>query len=681
MLACGLMIAQMTEAKAVRDSVFLSHFPVTALPTMTLIAALFAILSGYAGSRVIHKVSPDRFAPLGFLISGVLQVGERSLLLRHAQLAACVIYLHVFAINLLLTSSFWSLMNEHYDPHSAKRAFGKIGGAGTFGGVAGGLIAERVAAHASVPALILVTAFLHLSCAAALFRFTRNFRPANSEEHRPQHEKHTPVRHVLRKTPYLLQVASLMIAVSIAAALLDYLFKAQAAATIPKGPTLTRFFAVFYTVTGLLGVTVQAFFSSAMLSRLGLANTVSLLPVTVLAGGGWVLAFFGFVSVTAVRAAEVVLRGSLFRAAYELFYTPVPTADKRAVKAIIDISGERLGDVIGSGVLGLLLFLHLSGAVAISWLAIAFSGVALILARGLGGSYAGALESSLRKQAVRLGPERPPYDFGPTAVEAPEVSAEDDSEVERSAWDPVLQDIADLRSGSEASVRRALARIEEPHPLLIHPLIELLGDDRYAFFAMAHLRRAAPARLGQLVDALLDPDQPFTVRKRIPLIVVADQSQRAIDALLTGVSDPEFLIRFRCAIAMSQMAAKRPELSVSHDRIWQVLNQELQVSREVWEGRRLLETGPSTEDDPDRPVERPGDASLEHVFVLLGLVLPQQPVSTAFRALQADDAHLRGTALEYLQTVLPAHAWKSLQGLLGESAGGGRTTSRKAGGN
>ena len=100
-------------------------------------------------------MSPDRFAPTAFLISGVLQIGERSLLLRYPQVAACAIYLHVFAINLLLTSSFWSLMNEHYDPHSAKRAFGKIGGAGTFGGVAGGLIAERVAAHSSVPALIL----------------------------------------------------------------------------------------------------------------------------------------------------------------------------------------------------------------------------------------------------------------------------------------------------------------------------------------------------------------------------------------------------------------------------------------------------------------------------------------------------------------------------------------------
>jgi len=38
----------------------------------------------------------------------------------------------------------------------------------------------------------------------------------------------------------------------------------------------------------------------------------------------------------------------------------------------------------------------------------------------------------------------------------------------------------------------------------------------------------------------------------------------------------------------------------------------------------------------------------------------------AYRALQTEDKHLRGTALEYLQSVLPAHAWKSLEELIGD---------------
>ncbi|MEQ1730325.1 MAG: hypothetical protein ABL982_18315 [Vicinamibacterales bacterium] len=45
--------------------------------------------------------------------------------------------------------------------------------------------------------------------------------------------------------------------------------------------------------------------------------------------------------------------------------------------------------------------------------------------------------------------------------------------------------------------------------------------------------------------------------------------------------------------------------------------------------------------------------SLAHVFTLLSLVLPREPMQLAFRGLQTDDEHLRGTALEYLDTVLP----------------------------
>jgi hypothetical protein len=667
MVGSGLMMAQMTEAKALRDSVFLTYFPVTALPTITSIAAVFAILSSYGGSRLIRSVSPDRFAPLSFVVSGLLQIGERALLMTEPRIAACAIYLHVFAINLLLTSSFWSLMNEHYDPRSAKQAFGKIGGAGTFGGVVGGLLAARVAALGSIPALILVTAILHIACGSALYWFTSKYKVPHREDRRTA--KHPPVLRVLKKTPYLVEVASLIVVVSIGAALLDFLFKAQAAAALSKGPALTRFFALFYTVTGLLGVAVQAFLASPILTRFGLASTVSSLPLACLAGGGWVISFFSFVSMTAVRGLEVVLRGSLFRSGYEVFYTPVPAEDKRAVKAIIDVTGERLGDFVGSGIVGALLLLQLAGKVSILGASIAFSALGLYLAKRLETSYAGALENSLRKQAVRLAPEPVRDDFEasiveplPKALDAP-IDVHHHGPAQR---DPVLRELSELRSDDEACVIRALSRIQAPHPLVLHQLIQFLGNDRYAFFVMDHLRRAVSAHVGQFVDTLLDPAEPLAVRKRIPLILAGTDSQRALDQLLISLSDPEFLLRFRCAHAMSQIHTNHPTLYLSQDRIWQILDEELQVGIDVWEQRRLLDRPSDPDEDSDDQLEKPGDASLEYLFVLLGLVLPRQPVLMAFRALQTDDRHLRGTALEYLQTVLPSHAWKSLEDLIGD---------------
>jgi len=45
--------------------------------------------------------------------------------------------------------------------------------------------------------------------------------------------------------------------------------------------------------------------------------------------------------------------------------------------------------------------------------------------------------------------------------------------------------------------------------------------------------------------------------------------------------------------------------------------------------------------------------SLEHLFTLLSLILPRRTLRLAFHALHTDDPQLRGTALEYLETVLP----------------------------
>jgi hypothetical protein len=52
--------------------------------------------------------------------------------------------------------------------------------------------------------------------------------------------------------------------------------------------------------------------------------------------------------------------------------------------------------------------------------------------------------------------------------------------------------------------------------------------------------------------------------------------------------------------------------------------------------------------------------SLEHVFTVLSLTLPREPLRIAFRGLHTNDPALRGTALEYLESVLPDQVRRSL---------------------
>ena len=59
---------------------------------------------------------------------------------------------------------------------------------------------------------------------------------------------------------------------------------------------------------------------------------------------------------------------------------------------------------------------------------------------------------------------------------------------------------------------------------------------------------------------------------------------------------------------------------------------------------------------------------LQHVFRLLSLVLDREPVRIAWGALRAGDATLRGTALEYLDNVLPDTLRAALWPRLGQPA-------------
>jgi hypothetical protein len=83
-----------------------------------------------------------------------------------------------------------------------------------------------------------------------------------------------------------------------------------------------------------------------------------------------------------------------------------------------------------------------------------------------------------------------------------------------------------------------------------------------------------------------------------------------------------------------------------------VVLKEVEVGRPFWEGQRLFEDYPSKA-PLDLFMRERAAQSLAHVFGLLSLAIPREPLQIAFRSLHVEDHHLRGTALEYLEGVLP----------------------------
>ena len=110
-----------------------------------------------------------------------------------------------------------------------------------------------------------------------------------------------------------------------------------------SGVELLQFFALFYTSTQIATFALQAAVTP-VLTRFGLGRTISSLPAGVGLSSAIALLFPVFPTFLFARATEFVLRGSLFRSAYELVFAPMVPDEKRRTKTFLDVACDRAGD-------------------------------------------------------------------------------------------------------------------------------------------------------------------------------------------------------------------------------------------------------------------------------------------------------------------------------------------------
>jgi len=130
--------SQLRAARAVRDALFLSAFRVKSLPLVMAASAVAALAGAEALSRLQARRSPSRVVPAAAALSTLLLAAWWALGFLFPRAAAVLLYLHVAAFGGALVSGFWSLVNERFDPYTARRAVGAIGTGAAAGGVAGG---------------------------------------------------------------------------------------------------------------------------------------------------------------------------------------------------------------------------------------------------------------------------------------------------------------------------------------------------------------------------------------------------------------------------------------------------------------------------------------------------------------------------------------------------------------
>jgi AAA family ATP:ADP antiporter len=738
--ACAAaMIAAQVGSKSTRDAMFLSAFEARWLPPMVIGAALLSLATVPILAALNVRWSPQRVVPRVYLGTSALVLGVWGTQRMLPELAAILFFLVVASAGALLISGFWSVVNERFEPRSGKRYFARIGGAATAGGLAGGLLVERMAAAGAVDFVLPVVATLWLTCGLLVARVGRASSSPGGPPSVPIDGAPGALR-LLRERSYLRDMAVLIVLLSASAGVIDYVFKAQAAEAYDRAG-LMRFFAAFYTGVGLLTFVVQSLFTAKLLQRVGLGPAVSSLPGAIVAGTAVGVIVPGLGSAAAARALEDATRNSTFRSGYELLYVPVARAEKRRVKIIVDVAFDRIGSTAGGLLVSGALLVGLADPRVLLVAAMLLAGIAWLVTRRMERGYTDALERSLVAQAdaldltegvvdgtmrsllhqtigeLAIDPNDPLasqrmsrrlLSGGVGKLDLPSVSAASPSPAQGGArapqptppaahgvsprraassappaaaqalrpvsGTPLVVQVEDLRSGDLERIEHALAQLQTTE--LVGHVIPLLAWDRAANAALEALRRVAPRCTGQLLDALLDPRTPFATRRRLPRALAYAGNERAIWGLLEALEDERFEVRYHTGRALLRLCDEQQTV-LDADEIYELIERETRVEHGVWTALRLLDegvyadSGEGAEIDADTP-------GLAHVFNLLSLILPREPLRIAYRGLHTDDPRLRGTALEYLDRVLPPRVQAALDGVV--QRGAGRTERRATNG-
>ena len=687
-------MAHFISGKAARDSLFLLNFQVESLPRMTIFAAVTSLLIVLFWSRKLATRSPAALVPWALFAASMLQFVLWGLYFIYPRVSAVLFYLYMIGPNAILLSSYWSLLNERFDPRQAKRLFGRVAAGGTFGGLASGVIADQFA-DVFGPSVLLPFQGTLQFFAFLLIRKLSQSMPARQTTTPAKAPDFGAGLHIIRKNRYLFTLASLVFLVTMSANLLDYVFKLGVTQTVGRGEHLVSFFALFYAFSGLVTFLMQSFVAQFVFERLGLTQSLLTLPVSYFVGILSHLAIPGLPGLIGLRSFEVVTRGSIYRSGYEVCYTPVTNQEKRSTKTIIDVGADRLGEAAGGFLVQGLLILGLTGgSTGLLVIGCVLSAGAGLITYRMGRLYVATLENSLISRAREVeeldplpnwsaesivvgsltdlpslrsqtgvveGPRLPRH--VPTEELAPPPPTHDSATVSAPSGaprspavaDPLILRIEKLRSADYSQVREALLDRSGLEAGLIPFLIRLLAWDDVAELVIRVLRKTELPIDGQLADAMLDANEDFAIRRRVPRILGNRPSQISAEALLQGLRDQRFEVRFRCGKSLSTVMTMNGGLFLEKERILRAVEREFFVSKTVWSSYKLLEHVEDSEEKPyfDEVLKDRTNKGLEHVFTLLSMVLPPEPLKIAFKGLHTSDPHLRGTALEYLESVLP----------------------------
>ena len=353
LLAYAALMTHFIFGRAFRDSLLGGHLTIRSLPTLTMWSTIVSIVASLTVSNLFRSRRRKRIACAGFAINAVIELWFSLASYRLPWLYS-LFFIDVSASTLVGLSMIWILIGDWASSCHADRS--RLIPAVLLFGTATSILAGVGLTHLRIAtsfrsanlilaamSLIPVLALLFHNSDDCVSRHGFSFQDIQNRAYLPNK--------LLRKFALLVVVAAMT------STLLDLMFRIRVAEHYLNQADRLHFLGLFQSA-----LNICAFFSQLAVGHLvqrKLASTLIHLHPAIVGIASVLFALApGFWQFTCLRSGEYSLRNSLFRLGSEMTYACFPNQERATVRPLIDVIGERLGDLCAAGILALLLLMN-----------------------------------------------------------------------------------------------------------------------------------------------------------------------------------------------------------------------------------------------------------------------------------------------------------------------------------
>jgi AAA family ATP:ADP antiporter len=296
-------------------------------------------------------------------------------------------YLWVGVFNYTSIAQFWAFASDIYSPEQGKRLFAVLGIGSSVGAVAGAHAAKWLVPFGP-QALMLGAALLLIVCSALLVWVSARIVAPGADG--PSSTAEEPLAResafaLLRHDKFLLLIAALTLLINWVNSNGEYILDRTLLGAVASGGQhvnpmtfIGQFKAEYFEWVNLIGVLLQLFAVSRILTKLGVRAALFFLPIVAL--GGYTLMIVSPVLslIRVAKVAENSIDYSVQNTARQALYLVASRVEKYVGKTAVDTFFVRLGDVLSAGVvwlgsrmvLGTPVFATINLALIVVWLGV-----------------------------------------------------------------------------------------------------------------------------------------------------------------------------------------------------------------------------------------------------------------------------------------------------------------------